>query len=49
MVITFAFSLGRRAPRETGGPISRDALRAYLQIGRDRAGALVAAVHAEAA
>jgi hypothetical protein len=34
---------------ETGRPISRDALRAHLQIGRDRAGALVAAVRAEAA
>ena len=34
---------------ETGRPISRDALRARLRIGRDRAGALVAAVRAEAA
>jgi hypothetical protein len=34
---------------ETGRPISRDALRANLRIGRDRAGALVAAVRAEAA
>jgi hypothetical protein len=34
---------------DTGRPISRDALRAHLQIGRDRAGALVAAVRAEAA
>ena len=33
----------------TGRPISRDALRARLRIGRDRAGALVAAVRAEAA
>jgi hypothetical protein len=32
----------------TGRPISRDALRARLRIGRDRAGALVAAVRAEA-
>jgi len=34
---------------ETGRPISRDALRARLRIGRDRAGALVATVRAEAA
>ena len=34
---------------ETGRPISRDALRARLRIGRDRAGDLVAAVRAEAA
>jgi hypothetical protein len=34
---------------ETGRPISRDTLRARLRIGRDRAGALVAAVRAEAA
>ncbi len=34
---------------ETGRPISRDALRARLRIGRDRASALVAAVRAEAA
>jgi hypothetical protein len=33
----------------TGRPISGDALRARLRIGRDRAGALVAAVRAEAA
>ena len=33
----------------TGRPISRDALRLQLRIGRDRAGALVAAVCAEAA
>ena len=33
----------------TGRPISRDALRAQLRIGRDRASALVAAVRAEAA
>ena len=33
----------------TGRPISRDALRARLQIGRDRAGDLVRAVRAEAA
>jgi hypothetical protein len=33
---------------ETGRPISRDALRANLRIGRDRASALVAAVRAEA-
>jgi hypothetical protein len=33
----------------TGRPISRDSLRASLRIGRDRAGALVAAVRAEAA
>jgi len=33
----------------TGRPISRDALRARLRIGRDRASALVAAVRAEAA
>jgi hypothetical protein len=33
----------------TGRPISRDTLRARLRIGRDRAGALVAAVRAEAA
>jgi hypothetical protein len=32
----------------TGRPISRDALRARLRIGRDRANALVAAVRAEA-
>jgi len=32
----------------TGRPISRDALRARLRIGRDRASALVAAVRAEA-
>jgi hypothetical protein len=34
---------------KTGRPISRDALRAQLRIGRDRAGDLVAAVRAEAA
>jgi hypothetical protein len=34
---------------DTGRPIRRDALRAHLRIGRDRAGALVAAVRAEAA
>ena len=34
---------------ETGRPISRDALRGQLRIGRDRAGGLVAAVRAEAA
>jgi hypothetical protein len=34
---------------ETGRPISRDTLRARLRIGRDRAGALIAAVRAEAA
>jgi hypothetical protein len=34
---------------DTGRPVSRDALRAHLQIGRDRAGALVAAVRKEAA
>jgi hypothetical protein len=34
---------------ETGRPISRDALRARLRIGRDRASALVAVVRAEAA
>ena len=34
---------------QTGRPISRDALRAQLRIGRDRAGDLVAAVRAEAA
>jgi hypothetical protein len=33
----------------TGRPISRDTLRARLRIGRDRAGALVGAVRAEAA
>jgi hypothetical protein len=33
----------------TGRPISRDALRARLRISRDRAGALVAVVRAEAA
>jgi hypothetical protein len=33
----------------TGRPISRDSLRARLPIGRDRAGALVTAVRAEAA
>jgi hypothetical protein len=33
----------------TGRPISRDTLRARLRIGRDRAGALVAAVRNEAA
>jgi len=33
----------------TGRPISRDTLRARLRIGRDRAGALVAAVRAETA
>ena len=33
----------------TGRPISRDALRVQLRIGRDRAGALVAAVRAEVA
>jgi hypothetical protein len=33
----------------TGRPISRDNLRAQLRIGRDRAGALVAAVRAEIA
>jgi hypothetical protein len=33
----------------TGRPISRDNLRARLRIGRDRAGALIAAVRAEAA
>jgi hypothetical protein len=33
----------------TGRPISRDALRDHLRIGRDRAGAIVAAVRAEAA
>jgi len=33
----------------TGRPISRDTLRARLQIGRDRASALVAAVRAETA
>jgi hypothetical protein len=33
----------------TGRPISRDALRDRLRIGRDRAGALVAAVRADAA
>jgi hypothetical protein len=33
----------------TGRPISRDKLRACLCIGRDRAGALIAAVRAEAA
>ena len=33
----------------TGRPISRDALRVQLRIGRDRASALVAAVRAEAA
>jgi hypothetical protein len=32
----------------TGRPISRDTLRAQLRIGRDRAGALVAAVRADA-
>jgi hypothetical protein len=32
----------------TGKPISRDALRAQLRIGRDRASALIAAVRAEA-
>ena len=34
---------------QTGRPISRDALRAQLRIGRDRAGDLVGAVRAEAA
>ena len=33
----------------TGKPISRDALRAQLRIGRDRASALIAIVRAEAA
>ena len=33
----------------TGRPISRDSLRTQLRIGRDRAGALVAAVRAEVA
>src|SRR5205807_442109 len=33
----------------TGRPISRDTLREQLRIGRDRAGALVAAVRTEAA
>jgi hypothetical protein len=33
----------------TGRPISRDALRAQMRIGRDRASALIAAVRAEAA
>ena len=35
--------------KATGRPISRDNLRARLEIGRDRASALVAAVRAEAA
>jgi hypothetical protein len=38
---------GHRAA--TGRPISRDILREQMRIGRDRAGALVAAVRAEAA
>jgi hypothetical protein len=38
---------GHRAA--TGRPISRDALREQLRIGRDRASALVAAIRAEAA
>jgi hypothetical protein len=38
---------GHRAA--TGRPISRDALRARLRIGRDRASALIAAVRAEPA
>lgn len=33
----------------TGRPISRDTLRAQMRIGRDRAGAIVAVVRAEAA
>jgi hypothetical protein len=33
----------------TGRPISRDALRARMRIGRDRASALIAAVRADAA
>lgn len=32
----------------TGRPISRDTLRAQMRIGRDRAGAMVAVVRAEA-
>jgi hypothetical protein len=38
---------GHRAA--TGRPISRDTLRDQLRIGRDRAGAIVAVVRAEAA
>jgi hypothetical protein len=33
----------------TGRPISRDALRAQMRIGRDRASALTATIRAEAA
>jgi hypothetical protein len=38
---------GNRAA--TGRPISRDALRDQMRIGRDRAGAIVAVVRAEMA
>ena len=49
MQLTRARELDAEHRAETGRPISRDALRANLRIGRDRAGALVAAVRAEAA
>lgn len=44
-----ARELDARHLAATGRPISRDALREQLRIGRDRASALVAAVRAEAA
>ena len=44
-----ARELDARHRAATGRPISRDTLRSQLRIGRDRAGAIVAAVRAEAA
>lgn len=47
-LLTWARDLDAEHRATTGRPISRDNLRGQLRIGRDRAGALVAAVRAEA-
>jgi hypothetical protein len=47
-LLTQARELDAEHRATTGRPISRDNLRDQLRIGRDRAGALVAAVRAEA-
>lgn len=48
-LIVRARELDAKHRAATGRPISRDALRDQLRIGRDRAGAIIAVVRAEAA
>jgi hypothetical protein len=48
-LLTRARELDAKDRAATGRPISRDALRDQMRIGRDRAGAIIAVVRAEAA